>query len=256
MKRYVRIVVEGTKDLYFLSEFIRNRFPGFSGAHLTGANASTVTLSLDSCTVEIHIACGHNTKKQKTAIPKDPDSPPSPTSYLPHLRTPPEELDAGDLFVPALLFDADECPKTGENAHHAGVVARRAYLQSFLDTEQPSEDADADAPRIQKAKIFLLPNDERDGDLETLLREMINPTSDHQAFFSDCWDIFAESVADHKFNPTTRKSMMNEYAAAFDANTWKHNGVNKSLQNATLWDWNAPVLGNLYNFLRDLLSAS
>ncbi len=101
--------------------------------------------------------------------------------------------------------------------------------------------------------IFLLPDNQREGDLETLMRDCVNRVDpNHETFFMDCWAGFDACLKAHNFNPTTRKSMMTEYAAAFGVRTWDHNGINRAFFNDTLWNWQAPALAPLITFLYTL----
>ena len=158
-------------------------------------------------------------------------------------------MDA-DTFVAALIVDADcqDPPGTpADKRTYGGVAERPKWLIKQLQEKCP------DSPTILREQIFLLPDNQREGDLETLMRESINCVdTNHEIFFTDCWAEFDASLKALHFNPATRKSMMNEYAAAFDAHTWDHNGINRAFFNDSLWDWHASALAPLVAFLNDL----
>ncbi len=100
---------------------------------------------------------------------------------------------------------------------------------------------------------FLLPNDESDGDLETLLQQIINP--EHQAIFH-CWEGYEHCLRSYEgknYTTPARKTKIYAYLEALLGETKsqkkKIKETERDYQNPTHWNLNAPALNNLKTFL-------
>lgn len=233
MKR-VHILVEGIKDFYFLHEFICQRFWGSLGgvAKLSGRglpkNPYTVRIGTDVLDIRSFWVGGIDRLVE----------------HSPNIRRPPE-LSSNEAFASAIIADADS-PNRRSDLLGGGHAERRRLLHERLGEKIGGGGVSGDG-------LFLFPDNYGDGDLETLMRQIVVNTDEHQAFFEECWDPFDTSVKRHGFNPVSRKSMMNEYTAAFYDEAWEHNGINRAFSVRGLWDWQAPALDPLYDFLNGVL---
>lgn len=249
--RRVHIVLEGSKDVYFLYVLLVRRFAFASTKKWASLVSGNVSLSQGE-TLSCHEAdldvCLYWT-----------DGVANVEGQAKNLLRPVELLDA-DTFAAALIVDADSQDPPGTPADrrtYGGIAERPGWLIGKLK-EKAREEVQKDERYKELATfsrdcIFLLPDNQREGDLETLMRDCVNRADpNHETFFTACWAGFDASLKAHNFNPATRKSMMNEYAAAFDAHTWDHNGINRTLFNDSLWDWHAPALAPLVAFLDTL----
>lgn len=240
--RQVNIVVEGKKDLYFLHQFILQRFGQLFDVAKNGIPDDVKKLSKpykmtskdDLLVLKIYDVEGFGSVKAYRDILKRP-----------------QELAPTDEFVSAVIFDADMTPPKGQNnANHAGFSARPQHILDLLGITNSTH-----RPKGQSL-IFLFPNNQSDGDIETLMESMIVPTQGHSDFINVCWHNFERCVSAHGFNPTTRKSKMNEYTAAFDSLAWENNGINRCFARPNLWDWNVSSLIPLFDFVSGLLTGS
>lgn len=249
--RRVHIVLEGSKDVYFLYVLLVRRFAFASTkkwASLVSGNVSLSqgeTLSCHEADLDVSLYWTDgvaNVERQAK-----------------NLLRPVELLDA-DTFAAALIVDADSQDPPGTSTDrrtHGGITERPSWLIGKLQEKARKEVRNdvryAELGIFPREHIFLLPDNQREGDLETLMRDCVNRVDpNHETFFMDCWAGFDACLKAHNFNPTTRKSMMTEYAAAFGVRTWDHNGINRAFFNDTLWNWQAPALAPLITFLYTL----
>ncbi len=100
---------------------------------------------------------------------------------------------------------------------------------------------------------FLLPNNQDDGDLETLLQQIINP--EHQVIF-DCWNGYEEclrSYNDKNYTTPARKTKIYAYLEALLGESKnqkkKIKEAERDYQNPVHWNLEAPALNNLKTFL-------
>lgn len=234
MKR-VHILVEGDKDLYFLHEFIRQRFNEYFGdvATPTGngkqlANPYEMNGRTGAPEIRIYHVSGVG---KLVASQKD-------------IRRP-AELMPEKTFASVIIADAD-FPERRSESLGGGHAERRRLLLERLGEKMGGREVSGDG-------LFLFPDNRGDGDLETLMRQIVVDTEEHRDFFDECWTPFDASVKRLHFNPVSRKSMMNEYTAAFYDGAWEHNGINRAFAVSGLWDWHASVLDPLYDFLNGVL---
>ena len=96
---------------------------------------------------------------------------------------------------------------------------------------------------------FLLPDDTREGDLETLLEQMAPPA--HQAVYG-CFDAYEACLRslDPNYTSPNRKARVYAYCEAVGAET----GWDKDYDDTTHWNPEAPELEPLQTFLRGLVS--
>ncbi len=227
----VNLIVEGTKDVYFMHEFVLQRFPIFSRSNNTipsnrlKGNAISLHSSDDAIAIRVNGLKGF-----------------SDIANLMNLTRPSPDTEGS--FGYGIIFDADYAG----DGNHGGFTDRLAYLLDLMKIP-------ADSRKSVSESIFLLPNNKDDGDLETLMERMVAQSSGHDTFLKVCWKNFSDCVRYRGFNPTTQKSKMNEYAAAFFAGTWDDNGINRSIAEPSLWDWNSHSLDNLFRFIEQLINA-
>lgn len=100
---------------------------------------------------------------------------------------------------------------------------------------------------------FLLPNNQGDGDLETLLVQIINP--EHQSIF-DCWAGYEDCLRSHKgknYTTPARKTKIYAYLEALLGESKnqkkKIKEAEREYSNKSHWNLNAPALNNLKTFL-------
>ncbi len=102
---------------------------------------------------------------------------------------------------------------------------------------------------------FLLPDNQSDGDLETLLERIIN--QDNEAIF-ECWDSYENCLKTSKrkegeFTTPARKTKIYAYLEALLGESKKQKTkikeTERDYQNQNRWDLNAPALVNLKQFL-------
>ncbi|MEA5405762.1 DUF3226 domain-containing protein [Arcicella sp. DC2W] len=100
---------------------------------------------------------------------------------------------------------------------------------------------------------FLLPNNQDDGDLETLLEQIIN--REHQTIF-DCWASYEECLRSHKeknYTIPARKTKIYAYLEALLGESKnqkkKIKEAERDYSNTSHWHLNAPALKNLKTFL-------
>lgn len=240
--RRVHVIVEGPKDLYFLLWFVLHRFNGVFGClknclfeQLKNLKSRFVLESTDGNT-EFHIYCPKGFAKVDV--------------YRSSLSRP-VDLVRGDDFSAGIIFDADDTPPNGAlNTNHSGIASRPEFILDLLNIR------DLEMRQKAKQQIFLFPDNQTDGDLESLMERMIHPTPAHKMFLDVCWKSFENCVERNGFIKPTRKSRMNEFTAAFNPDTWADNGINRSFELSSLWDWNSSALNPLYDFLSQLLTGT
>ena len=107
--------------------------------------------------------------------------------------------------------------------------------------------------KIHPIEYFLLPDNQADGDLETLLEQII---TDENKFMFECWDDFinclASSEVDKLFLPSRKKKIytyleliLGEESSSQEFK--KERGRN--YQNPNHWNLDSPILQNLKQFL-------
>lgn len=231
MKKIV-LLVEGSKDAYFLHELLLRRFadsfnrqenPIESEKPKTPVRMRSKNGEVE---VELHWTDGY-----------------SKIGGLKNVLKRPSEMEDNCKFASGIIFDSDVPPVTGKNMNHAGQEARRKEIVRSLCIDAPYP--------IERSKewLFLFPDNQSDGDLEDVLRQTVRASAEHEKFFSACWFPFVKSVEGIPAHRPTDKSMMNEYKAAFNSDAWKINGQNRCYADESLWDWNAKVLEPLVAFL-------
>lgn len=236
--RTIHILVEGSKDAYFVHELILQRFGALfdrvqNPIRLKSTCGNEPVVPVEMCSIDRSIAVRIFAMGGYKKV----------VNFVDKLTRPATMRIPTDKFVSTIVFDADIAPASGgRNVDNAGQVARRKELLDMLKI-MPSK------TRTATKSIFLFPDNRRDGDLETLMREVVDPTPSHVAFFEICWKCFCQCLGRKGCNEPTRKSMMNEYNAAFDLKAWHPGGQDKCIENKALWDWNATSLKPLCTFL-------
>jgi len=225
----VNLIVEGTKDVYFMHEFLLQRFPIFARS-----DNPIPSNRLERNGISLHSSNGALTILVKGL---------KGFADIAHLKnlTRPSPATEG-RFGYGIIFDADYAG----DGNHGGFKDRLDFLLDLMKIPD-------DSRKSVSESIFLLPNNKDDGDLETLMERMVAPSSEHDTFLGVCWKNFSDCVSHHGFNPATQKSKMNEYMAAFFAGTWDDNGINRSIAEPSLWDWNRHSLDNLFRFIEHLI---
>ena len=217
----VRFLVEGKKDVYFLRALFSARFPclKYEGAP-EGSKEGSLFCSKTYC-VEV-VPVGGYTK-------------------LANVKSSAEDKMGVGLRV-ALIFDADA---TG--TEHGGVVARTQLLKGVVSAWKN------EAPPSDPIKMFLLPDNRRDGELEDLLEDIV-PQRFHP-FIAECWRRYEQCLEVHGGERPSQKSKMNDYeAAVLGPVVWEHGGIVKGLLNNEIWDWHSSKLTPLVEFISDQLS--
>lgn len=236
--RQVVVFVEGVKDAYFLYELLLRRaavsFPpekNVAPPKKPGNPPFKLASADGTVRVDIYWTGGY------TEIGGLKDRLKRPAS-----------MEDSDEFASAVVFDSDTPPESGPNETQAGQQARRKDLLDRLGVEESKRDM------AGKWIYLFVDNDEVDGDLEDVLRGLVKATSEHEAFFTSCWEPFVNKVMGLPANRPTDKSMMNEYKAAFNDEAWDMNGLNRCYADDDLWDWSSETLAQLVRFLDKLLS--
>lgn len=223
MPRFVRIFVEGSKDMHFLHEFIlRNFFDHFTrdsnplNLRNDRIQQTTRLKSVDgSVMVELYRTNGWSTLD----------------GFENEIRHAPVEC-AGGMYIPIVIYDADE-----------NADARREEVLEMLNVDPDKRSAAGES-------VFLFPDNGSQGALERLMRGLVADEEMHMRFFDSCWMPFDRAVCSiPNANKPSEKSMMNEYAAAFDKRAWEDNGINKCFVGEGLWQWDGPAGGKLRAFL-------
>ena len=144
----------------------------------------------------------------------------------------------------AFLFDAD-APTTsfGEPCNFGGHAARLAKLRELCVKASPQPD------------IFLFPDNQNDGTLETLLLDLI-PEARRRTFIDGCWGAYRDCVKTHgaHYQPTL-KHAIGQYAARFEKQAATRNQLYEStFADKSMWNWDSPALDPLKRFLSAFLS--
>jgi hypothetical protein len=109
--------------------------------------------------------------------------------------------------------------------------------------------------KIHPIQYFLLPDNQSDGDLETLLVQIIN--QENKVIF-DCWEGYENCLKTSNgkegvFTTPASKTKIYAYLEALlgesDSQKKKIKEAERNYQDATHWDLNAPALVNLKQFL-------
>jgi len=239
MKQLVNIVVEGTKDAYFLHEFLLRRFSGKlipQEPRLTYKRSERLTfIHRENNRDVLYAICVSNGYKQEGPIKK-------------FLSDDSERL----LACTALIFDSDPTGVTEDS----GQVERKTVLRNLM-TRLIAENTANGVSSASATKIFLFPDDEHDGDLETVLKGMA--VLMHKSFFSICWNTFQFLLHMCRYLPLSNKSMIYDYVESmFDrtdriARVKDFQGFNKNMRATGLWDWHAKSLDPLVGFVDKLL---
>ena len=224
----VNVLLEGDKDVYFLREFILQRFPCF----LREENSIPHRLAKEPAEMidEQH--------RVKVILYKMGGF----RKVVSHADLLLPKADVRENFSAAVVFDSDY-PASGDSG---GQNDRRNWIKKAVKDSRRHVDLTDDL-------LFLFPDNKDDGDLEVLMERMVSDTDPHRSFLDVCWRNFDDCVKKHGFNPLSQKSKLNEYSAAFNADTWSDGGVNAAFSDESLWNWNAAALNPLYNFLQRII---
>jgi len=103
--------------------------------------------------------------------------------------------------------------------------------------------------RLGVEKTFLLPDNSRPGNLETLLEQMGSP--DHLAVYS-CLDDYDACRLKHQYRTLKPKARIYAYCEAVGAVT----GLHKDYSNAQHWNADAPILKRLRQFLLSMAGSA
>ena len=217
----VRFLVEGKKDVCFIRALFAARFPGFAENGIPEGSADGLSLWSEVVRVEV-IPVGGYTK-------------------FDYAKSSAEDKNGDGLYV-ALIFDADE---TG--VENGGVVDRTKFLKEKISTWQLL------APPKNSIDIFLFPDNNRDGELENLLEDIV--PQKFVPLIAECWRRYEVCLEVHGGQKPSQKSKMNNFeAAALGSCVWDHGGIMKGLLDPNLWDWNSPKIAPLYDFIKRQLS--
>ena len=141
--------------------------------------------------------------------------------------------------VNLVIFDADY-PNNG-----GGYGTRKKYI------------VDVKAKFQIEFELFLYPNNSSDGDLETLLCDIIS--DEHKGIF-ECWDGFEECIshANKGYSIPARKSKVHTYLEVLHGNTnaekEKCKEKNRNYLDDTIWNLKHPSLDSLKKFLAPYFS--
>ena len=227
--KLVNIILEGVKDIYFMHELMKRRFPEFN----TGINVIQTSKNVKN-------GVKLNSKDGSTRVAlKQVNGFDGIAKHSELLQSLPDFEGEFDAIV---IFDADS-KATKENG---GCSARREYIKTELAKSKRHI-------QLKDDKIFLFPNNHDDGELETLMERFVSDDDGHRTFFDVCWRNYSLCVEKHGFNHTSQKSKMNEYTAAFNGEAWDYGGINKAFQDESLWNWNSQNLMPLYDFLSNVI---
>lgn len=144
----------------------------------------------------------------------------------------------------AFLFDAD-APTTpfGDPCNFGGHTARLAKLRELCAKAAP------------QPEIFLFPDNQSDGTLETLLLDLI-PEARRREFIDGCWGAYCDCVKAHKAPyPPTLKHTIGQYAARFEKRAATKNQLyDSTFADESMWNWDSPALDPLKRFLTAFLA--
>lgn len=144
----------------------------------------------------------------------------------------------------AFLFDAD-APKTqfDDPCNFGGHTARLARLRELC------------AKAASQPEIFLFPDNQSDGTLETLLLDLI-PEARRREFIDGCWGAYCDCVKAHNapYQPTL-KHAIGQYAARFEKRAATKNQLyDSTFADESMWNWDSPALDPLKRFLTAFLA--
>ncbi len=149
-----------------------------------------------------------------------------------------------NIQASAFLFDAD-APTTsfGTPCNFGGHAARLAKLRELCVKASPQPD------------IFLFPDNQSDGTLETLLLDLI-PEVRRRTFIDGCWGAYRDCVKTHgAYYQPTLKHAIGQYAARFEKQAATRNQLYEStFADKSMWNWDSPALDPLKCFLSAFLS--
>lgn len=245
MNKQINLIVEGTKDAYFLYEFLSRRFgskltrqsPPSGGGLSYKAKESLMfkyDKEFDSLLLCIHYTGGYNQ--------------PGP------IRTYLTSAEKGYLLeCAAIIFDSDMKGTSDD----AGQTLRRGYLESMING-MIAELRNDNLQCASEVRIFLFPDNVNDGDLESVLYHMAYPL--HRSYFSLCWRVFQFLLSACSFLRLSNKSMIYDYVEAMYDKTDKvakvkdKQGYDKNMRANGLWKWDAKELQPLYDFIDKILA--
>ena len=244
MSELVHLVVEGSKDAYFLHEFLCQRFAGELVRESPKPDAGLTYDSKELLTFRHHshgrdvqyricVSNGYNNEGTLKKWLSDTDK-------------------RRQLVCTALIFDSDATGSTSD----AGQTARRKFLRGLID-KLMAENKRANVDSAKATEIFLFPNPDEDGDLESIMEGMARPM--HKGYFSVCWRTFQLLLSVFRYLKLSNKSMIYDYVEAMYGKTDRiarvkeYQGYNKNMRAAGLWDWHAESLRPLKDFLDGLL---
>ena len=162
-----------------------------------------------------------------------------------------ESLNANNIQVRILGGGVQRLRSVANQIQRSSDAGRHVALLLDADSDINSRriEMDQEITRLSLPieSTFLLPDDERDGNLETLL-EGISP-ADHRAVY-ECLDKYEACLRslDSGYRTPGQKARIYAYCEAIGAVT----GPEKEYECSTHWDLEAPALERLLQFLRGL----
>lgn len=244
MSELVHLVVEGSKDAYFLHELLRQRFAD----ELTQENPKPdvdLSYKTNELLTFLHRSCGRDVL-YRICVNNGYTAEGNLKKWL-------SDTDKQrKLVCTALIFDSD----TTGSAADAGQAARKEFLRGLIDkllADNKQENVDS----AENTEIFLFPNPDEDGDLESIMEGMALPM--HRRYFSICWRAFQLLLSFCSYLKLSNKSKIYDYVEAMYAKTNRiarvkdYQGYNKNMRATGLWDWHAESLKPLKDFLDGLL---
>ena len=245
MSELVHLVVEGSKDAYFLHEFLRQRFADELVQENPNPDAE-LTYKTNELLTFLHHSGGRDVQ-YRICVNNGYNKEGTLKKWL-------SDTDKHrQLVCTALIFDSD----TTGSASDAGQSARREFLRRLIDkllADNKRENVDS----AKDTEIFLFPNPGEDGDLESIMEGMARPV--HRRYFSVCWRTFQLLLSFFSYLKLSNKSMIYDYVEAMYGKTDRiarvkdYQGYNKNMRATGLWDWHAESLSPLKDFFDGLLS--
>lgn len=133
-----------------------------------------------------------------------------------------------------IIFDADNPAKGG------GFVARKEFIETFLHT------GDIDA------EVFLFPNNQDDGDFETLLLRIVQ--RDKHALFFDCYEDYEKCLGEEYEHPNLKGKIFT-YVSAQKMTGPQRKKLGQGdwmFDNPEIWDLGSSNLQPLIEFLQKI----
>ena len=242
MSQIVNIVVEGTKDAYFMHEFIKRRFgdvvdqvvppPGKALSYNNGEPMEFVHRHKYGNYYRICINNGYDNEGALKKFIEDSDS-------------------KRELVCTAVVFDAD----TTGDTENSGFSNRRKFIDGQTSALQEQLSSN-NLPAAKNISIYLFPNNSDDGNLESVMKGMALPM--HRPFFVVCWRVLQCLLSAFSYLRLSNKSMIYDYVEAMYEKTNKvarvkdKQGYNKNLKAEGLWNWHAQSLSPLVDFFGNL----